>query len=357
MAKTFRDLWPELVSWTNLLQAYRRCRRRKRYRQPATAFDFAWETELLQLQRELNSGDYLPGAYSHFFISDPKPRLISAAPFRDRVVHHAIVAVMEPIFERSFIDDSYACRRARGTHLAIRRAQQYQRRFPWCLKTDIVQFFPSVDHEILMQVIRRRIADPAVLQLLRKILDSDPGTTADRSAPIWFPGDDLLTPLRPRGLPIGNLTSQFLANVLLDPLDHYIKETLRISGYVRYADDLLLFGHSRDELWEASAAIRQQLAKLRLRLHPRKTHVQPTSEWLTWLGMRVQGNRCRLSQQGIRRFIKRMRRQRRSFASGTVDGEAIRRSLHAWLGHVDMVTEQQVIRQLMAQHCVFRRSN
>lgn len=355
MAKTFRNLWPDLVSWPNLLQAYRRCRRRKRYRPPATAFDFAWEVELLQLQRELMSGEYIPGAYSHFRISDPKPRLISAAPFRDRVVHHAIVAVVEPIFERSFIDDSYACRRGRGTHLAIRRAQHYQRRFSWCLKTDIVQFFPSIDHEILIQVIGRRIADPCVMRLIRRILDSDTDTTAVQSEPVWFPGDDLLSPLRPRGLPIGNLTSQFFANVLLNPIDHFIRETLRIPGYVRYADDLLLFSDGRDQLWEAVAAIRQQLAAMRLRLHPRKTHVQPTSEWLTWLGMRIQGHRCRLSQQGICRFIKRMRRQRKLFAGGRLDGDAIRKSLHAWLGHVDLVTEQQVIGKLMAQHCVFRR--
>ncbi len=356
MAKTFRNLWPELVSWPNLLHAYRRCRRRKRYRQPATAFDFAWEVELLQLQRELTSGDYLPGACSHFHISDPKPRLISAAPFRDRVVHHAIVAVVEPIFERSFVDDSYACRRGRGTHLAIRRAQHYQRRFGWCLKTDIVQFFPSVDHEILMSVIRRRVADPEVLRLIRKILESDAEVTVAQATPVWFPGDDLLSPLRAPGLPIGNLTSQFFANVLLDPIDHFIRETLRIPGYVRYADDLLLFSDAREQLWEAAAALRRRLAEFRLRLHPRKTHVQPASEWLTWLGMRILGNRCRLSQQGIRRFIRRMRRQRRLFANGTLDADAIRRSLHAWLGHVDLVTEQQVIRQLTAQHCVFRRS-
>ncbi|MFM7037652.1 MAG: RNA-directed DNA polymerase [Planctomycetaceae bacterium] len=223
------------------------------------------------------------------------------------------------------------------------------------MKTDIVQFFPSVDHEVLMQVISRRIADPAVLRLIRKILDSDAEVTAAQATPVWFPGDDLLSPLRPRGLPIGNLTSQFFANVLLDPIDHFIKETLRIPGYVRYADDLLLFSDSRSQLWDAVAALRQRLADIRLRLHPRKTHVQPTTEWLTWLGMRILGHRCRLSQQGIHRFIRRMRRQRRLFAGGTLDAAAIRKSLHAWLGHVDLVTEQQVIRQLMAQHCVFRR--
>jgi|LauGreDrversion4_2_1035121.scaffolds.fasta_scaffold39195_3 RNA-directed DNA polymerase len=355
MAKTYRNLWPQVVDWRNLLLAYRRCRRRKRYRQPATEFDFAWEEQLLRLQQELQTGAYFPGAYQYFHISDPKPRLISAAPFRDRIVHHAIVNVLEPLFEPSFIDDSYACRLGRGTHKAIQRAQQFQKRFAWCLKTDIVKFFPSVDHEVMLGVLQRKVADPLLLRLLQQILASCEGVAGDDGGPVWFPGDDLLSVLRPKGLPIGNLTSQFFANVLLNPVDHFIKQTLRIPGYLRYADDLLLFSDDRQQLWEAVEGLTQRLGQYRLRLHPRKTHVQPSRCWLTWLGMRILGSRCRISQQGIHRFIRRMRRQRREYAAGAIDASRVRQSLHAWLGHTSAVTEAQVLKVLMRQHCVFSR--
>jgi retron-type reverse transcriptase len=343
------------VSWQNLLTAYQRCRRRKRYRKPATEFDFAWEEELLTLQRELIEQTYLPGLYHHFHISDPKPRKISAAPFRDRIVHHALVQVLEPLLERSFVGDTYACRRGRGTHAAILRAQEFQKRFAWVMQTDIVRFFPSVDHEILMGVLQRRIADPEVLELISLILRTNTGDHDESAAPVWFPGDDLFSPLRPKGLPIGNLTSQFFANVLLNPADHYIKERLRIPGYVRYADDLLLFSNDRHSLWEAKHSLQQYLNEYRLRLHPRKTQVQPAKQWLTWLGMRIRGSQCRLSQQGIQRFLRRMRRQRALYEAGALDSETIRKSLQAWLGHTELLSSNTLIKSLIYQHCVFSK--
>lgn len=355
MARTYRGLWTQVVSWQNLLTAYQRCRRRKRYRKPATEFDFAWEEQLLGLQRELIEGTYQPGAYHHFQISDPKPRKISAAPFRDRIVHHAVVQVLEPLLERSFIDDTYACRRGRGTHAAIRRAQEFQKRCAWVMQTDIVRFFPSVDHEILMGVLKRRIADPKLMELILLILSSNTSSHEDREAPVWFPGDDLFSALRPKGLPIGNPTSQFFANVLLNPADHYIKEQLRIPGYVRYADDLLLFSNDREHLWAAKQALQQFLNNYRLRLHPRKTHIQPAKKWLTWLGMRIRGRQCRLSQQGIRRFLRRLRRQRAMYEAGVLDAEKIRNSLRAWLGHTELLSTQTLVKALIHQHCVFSR--
>jgi len=265
------------------------------------------------------------------------------------------VNVLEPIFERSFVADSYACRVGRGTHKAIQRAQQFQKRYAWCLKTDIVKFFPSVDHEVMLGVLQQKVGDARLLKLLQLLLASGEGVAGDDGGPVWFPGDDLLSVLRPRGLPIGNLTSQFFANVLLNPVDHFIKEALRIPGYLRYADDLLLFSDDRQQLWGAVESLRERLGQYRLRLHPRKTHVQPTDCWLPWLGMRILGSRCRISQQGIQRFVRRMRRQRREYADGAIDAARIRQSLHAWLGHVSGVTEARVLQVLMRQHCVFSR--
>ena len=139
MARTYRNLWPQVVSWNNLVVAYQKCRRRKRYRRQATEFDFAWEANLLRLQHDLASGEYEPGGYRHFYVHEPKRRKISAAPFRDRVVHHAVVNVLEPLYERRFLYDSYACRKGKGTHRAIQRAVYYLRRSTYFLKTDIIR--------------------------------------------------------------------------------------------------------------------------------------------------------------------------------------------------------------------------
>lgn len=335
------------------MAAYRSCRRRKRYRQPACEFDFHWEQNLLNLQRELQRDCYEHGPYYHFHIREPKPRLISAAPFRDRVVHHAVVNILEPIFERRFIHDSYACRVGKGTHRAIQRTQHFLRRFPWCLKTDIVKFFPSVDHEFLCEVIRRTVSDDRVIALIHLILASG-ADLPDGPAPHWFPGDDLLAPLRPRGLPIGNLTSQFFANVFLDPVDHFIKERLQVPGYVRYADDLLLFGHSKTQLWQVRDALAARLAKSRLLLHPHKTHVQPTSRPVTYLGFQVGRHERRMSQQGIRRFIRRMRRMRHEFETGTLDLREIPVSLQAWQAHLRGVNSYAIQQILLRQHVRFR---
>lgn len=333
MARTYRNLWPDVVAWENLLLAYRKCRRRKRYKTVATAFDFRWEENLLQLQRELCDGNYQPGEYRHFHISEPKPRKISAAPFRDRVVHHALVTILEPIFERRFIYDSYACRRGKGTHRALDRAQYYLRRFDWCLKTDVVRFFPNVDHELLFRQISRSVSDERVLDLITVILRSGEGVLCDEATHHVFPGDDLFSVLRPRGLPIGNLTSQFFANVFLDPIDHFIKEQLRVPGYVRYADDLLLFGDTRQSLWQYRDAVADCLADKRLCLHPAKTHVRPTGTGVSFLGFRVGRNTRRLCQTAIRRFRRRMRQLQWDRKHGRTDFKTIRTSLQAWLVH------------------------
>src|SRR5262249_13122098 len=176
------------------------------------------------------------------------PRLISAAPYRDRVVHPALCNVLEPIFERSFVFDSYACRAGKGTHAAVRRCQEYARRFRYVLKGDIRKYFPSIDHQILKERIARKIKDRDVHWLVDLLIGA---SNAQEPSAAWFPADDLLTPLERRGaLPIGNQTSQFFANAYLDPLDHYLKDRLGVGGYVRYCDDFLVFSDDKGELAE-----------------------------------------------------------------------------------------------------------
>lgn len=332
--RSYGNLFEKVIDFENLWRAYRRARRGKRSRPDVAAFEYRLEGELCSLRDELASGAYRPGLYRHFRITEPKPRIISAAPFRDRVVHHALCQVLEPIFEPRFIADSYACRVGKGTHRAIQRCQQFQRRFGYRLQCDIVRFFPSVDHETLTSWIARRVRDSRVMELVRAILASGAHISDESpSPPYWFPGDDLFAPLRPRGLPIGNLTSQFWANVYLDPLDHFIKEALRCRGYVRYCDDFILFGDSPAQLQEWRGQVVEYLTELRLRLHAGRCQVVPTRQGIPFLGFRIFRDRKLLLRPGIRRFRRRLKALQEAFAAGTVTATQIGQAVQSWVAH------------------------
>jgi len=357
VAKTFRGLWPQLVSWRNLVLAFRKCRRGKRCKPDAARFDFAWESQLLQLQRELRDGSYTPGQYRHFYVFDPKKRKISAAPFRDRVIHHALVNVLEPLYERQFIFDSYACRRNKGTHRGLARAQHYLRRFPYYLKTDVVKFFPSVDHAILLEVLQERLADGRVLGLVDKILASGAGVLDSEVEPGYFPGDDLFALERPHGLPIGNLTSQFFANVLLDKADHFVKELLGVPGYVRYCDDLVLFGSDKAFLREWRLRLETRLLDLRLRLHQDKTQLRPSRCGLKFLGFVLRPHERRLQQRSLVRLNRRLRRYRWLRARGLAHASDLACSLAAWRAHAAYANScgvQAAIRRRLQKSCYLK---
>lgn len=210
--KRYGGLWPDIIEFENLLRAARQAQRGKRFRENVLAFNYHLERELFTLQRELAQHTYRPGAYRTFEIKDPKPRQISAAPYRDRVVHHALCNVIMPLLERSLIHDTYANRVGYGTHRALKRFTEWARSHRYCLQCDIQKYFPSIDHEILKELIRQKmIKCPETLWLIELIID---GSNDQIPVMEYFPGDDLLTPVqRRRGLPIGNLTSQFFANL------------------------------------------------------------------------------------------------------------------------------------------------
>ncbi len=266
-------LWENVVSFEALLRAAEQARRGKRFRPDVAAFHFNLEHELWALHEELSTKTYRPGAYRSFHIYEPKLRQISAAPYRDRVVHHALVNVLEPIYERTFIDDSYACRKGKGTHAAVDRCQHFARRFRYVLKADVQKFFPSLDHEILKSLVARKVKDRDVLWLVNRIIDhSNPQEEVQN----WFPGDDLFIPgERRRGIPIGNQTSQFFANVYLDPLDHFVKERLGIKGYVRYVDDFLVFSDDKRRLADMRERIRDFLVTCGCDSTRRRTSFSP----------------------------------------------------------------------------------
>ena len=333
LMKTYTNLYPQVYAWENLELAYRRARKGKRAQPAVAAFEFERERNLITLQQELQSQTYTPGAYHSFFIHEPKRRLISAAPFRDRVVHHALCNVIEPLFERRFIFDSYANRVGKGTHRALDRCTHYARRYRYVLPCDLRQFFPSIDHAILRATLAQSIADSDVLWLIDHIIASGVGVLAEQYTMRWFPGDDLWAVHRPRGLPIGNLTSQFWANCYLNPLDHFIKRKLKCRAYLRYVDDMLLFAEDKAQLWEWRAAVVEFLAGLRLTLHEAPAQPRPVTTGIPFLGFIVFPDHRRLKRRKGLYFQRRYRQMQADFAAGDLSFAQFDASVQGWINH------------------------
>lgn len=314
-------LFEKVADFHALCVATKRAARGKRQTQSAASFLFHLESEVLSLQREIWDGCYQPRPYRTFSISDPKPRTISAADFRDRVAHHALCAVLEPLFERAAIFDSYACRPGKGSHAAVRRAQHFARRFGRFLKLDIQKFFENLDHEVLKASLRRLVKDARLLRLADRIID--------HGAPGSAPG---------KGLPIGNLTSQHFANHYLSPLDHFVKEKLRVPGYLRYMDDFLFFSDSKRFLCEAHRRILEFLElKLKLQLKSEVTVHAPVSEGIPFLGLRIWPQVIRLDGSGKRRLIRALKLGAEGLACGRLAEDALAASLRSRLGHAEHV--------------------
>lgn len=334
--KRHKHLWAEVCSLENLTAAARRAMQGKRGTLAGARFFADWEREVVRLERELREGSYRPGEYLYFMVTDPKERLVAAAPFRDRVVHHALVRVIEPLFERRFIEDSYACRAGKGTHAAMRRALEFAKRFPWAVKCDIRRYFPSIDHALLRRSLARVIGDPEVLRLVDAILGSHrDGFTRRWSPPALGETGDLLSSSDfPRGLPIGNLTSQLFANIHLDGFDHFIKQSLRVKGYVRYVDDFLIFGASRHEVRELGEEAREYLRNLYLEIHPDKYRVLRSDRGVDFCGFVVRSDgRIRVREASVRRFRRRLRAMRQEVRTGRREASAMTLSVRAWIAH------------------------
>jgi retron-type reverse transcriptase len=329
--KTAKKLYGQITTFENLLLASRKARKGKRFKKSAARFEEQLENELLLLQKQLIAKTYQPGNYKSFFIYEPKKRMISAAPYRDRVVHHALCNIIEPVFEKSFIFDSYANRKNKGTHKAILRYQYFARKYKYVLKADIKKYFPSIDHEILKKVIRRKIACGNTLRLIDMIIDN---SNKQEAVFDLFPGDDLFTAVeRKKGIPIGNLTSQFFANIYLNPFDHYIKEALGCKAYIRYVDDFVIFGNDKNELWQVLEQCRKFLAQFRLLLHPKKSEVMTTKDGVEFLGHRVFPDFRLLKKQNIKRFKRRFRKDWRLFEEGIMSENDFIVRFNSWQGH------------------------
>jgi len=340
------DLYGRVANFNALRIAARKAVMGKRKKPGASAFYANLERELLRLERELRERTYRPGRYVEILVRDPKQRLVSAAPFRDRVVHHALCAVIVPLFERSFIANTFANRVGKGTHKAIRAYERYRDRHAHVLRADIFRYFPSIDHAILKAEFRRRIGCESTLWLMDAIVD---GSNPQEPADLHFPGDDLFEPFRRRrGLPIGNLTSQFFANLYLNCFDHWVTEVLS-APYVRYVDDFALFHDDPKVLEEWQERIDRYLEGRRLKLHPRKTAILPTAEPSQFLGfVLLPSGKRRLPEDNVARFRNRLRGLRDRWRAGTVTQAELDARIGAWIAHASHADTFRLRRSLFS---------
>ena len=323
--KTYSNLFDTIVTLDNLSAAYRAARRGKRGKPQAALFEIEAERNLLRLHGELREGAYRPGRYRLLLIREPKRRVIAAAPFRDRVVHHAWCRVVMPLLFRSFIDDTYACLPGRGTHRAVLRHLEFMRKYEYRCHLDVRAFFPSVTVDLLLDLIAQRIQDRRAVDLLSRILESGLGIYREERVMSYL-GLEPYGPEERRGLPIGNLTSQHLANCYLSELDHLIKREWKTRGYLRYMDDLVLFGDHpgqlRDRAEQAIDYLDRQ-RKLEVKQRPR---VIPTRAPATYLGYVASRSGLRLSASMLTKIRCRARRL------ASTESPRLQRTLSSWKG-------------------------
>lgn len=345
--KRYGNLFEHLTSFENLYLASIKARKGNRCKGSVIRFEKDIEEELFQLQEELVTKTYKPGGYREFTIYERKPRKISAAPYRDRVVHHALCNVIEPIFEKIFIFDSYACRHEKGTHKAVGRFTEFSRKNKYVLKTDIKKYFPSIDHEILFAKIRKKIKCRDTLWLIKTIID---GSNEQEEVKDYYEDDGLFTPFqRKKGIPIGNLTSQFFANIYLNDLDHYMKEHLRCKYCLRYVDDITVFENDKKTLWGIKEKINDFLTKDKLKLHPGKTYVAPVSVGIDHLGYRIYPTHRRLRKDNSLAFKRKLKRLAQLYNAGEISFDELNASVQSWLGHAEHADTYRLRRSIFSQ--------
>lgn len=308
------DLKESFLSFENLYSGYKKAfKATKNY--SACKFTFNLDKELLLLRQELSTCAYMPRDYRYFIIQDPKKREISIADFRDRVVHHSLVNILELVYEKRFIHDSYATRKGKGTHRAIAKAQQCLTQNRWYLKMDVRKYFDSISHEILNDIIARTIKDPFILNLCAVIITK---------------GGDGIT-----GLPIGNLTSQFFANVYFDIFDHFIKEQLRVKHYVRYMDDFCVFSDDKEYLKNIRKEVTDFLNnKLRLEIKDKATLINNRLHGMPFLGVRIFPNLIRYRKENFNRSFKKLKTREWEYANGYIDYETYSSSMQSLTAHL-----------------------
>jgi len=301
--KTHKNLYPKIYDLKNLILAHKKARKHKTKKRDVKEFEENLAYNLKTLHDELKAKTYSPKPLKTFILRDPKTRKISKSDYRDRVVHHALCNIIEPIFEKTFIYDSYANRKNKGTLNAIKRFDLFKRKvsgngtiiknkfndsnfvYGFCLKADIKHYFQRVNHEILLNLIKRKISDKDIIWLINRILKTN----------------NLKNSMNNVGMPLGNLTSQFFANIYLNELDYFVKHTISAKYYLRYVDDFVILHKSKFQLesWKNDIIIFLGY-NLKLKLHPEKSKIYPLSRGIDFLGFRTYYHFRLLRRRNIR---------------------------------------------------------
>ncbi|MDA1055623.1 MAG: reverse transcriptase/maturase family protein [Planctomycetota bacterium] len=281
------NLFDQIADRDNLRIAFHKAARGRRGQAMVRQFAASLDRHIAAMSEAIRGGTFQVGRFQQFLIRDPKERVITAPCFDERVLHHAIMNVCEPVMDRWLIDDTFACRTGKGREAAIERAQHFTRNATWFLKLDVRKYFDSVPHAKLMDFLERRFKDRRLLELLNRIIAAYRGE----------PGI---------GLPIGSLTSQHFANFYLGWLDRFVKESLRVRGYVRYMDDMLLWHESREALIEIHGRC-QKFAATQLALDFKLGEVQRTGAGVPFLGCRIWPTHVELNRRSKRRWRNRVR--------------------------------------------------
>jgi len=394
MGKRFGFLYEKIYEWDNLLNAFNKAKKGKSNKKEVLEFEYDLENILIKIQKQFAGQNYKFSGYKTFQIYEPKERLISCAPFKDRVIHHAICNIINPIIDKSIISDSYACRKGKGLHHAIKRAYYFYRNSKYVYKFDIQKYFYTIDHEILLNKLKRKIKDPRLLRLLDDLLATynyaDDSLSEELS--LLFPrrisslldsssyafvgvsqrDDNNLSEefleenshdlsrrslakteeshpncnIRKRGLPIGNLTSQLFANFYFSDFDHFCKERLKCKYYIRYMDDVLIFGNSKLELEKVKQDVEKELSEIRLHIHPNKNQISKTDHGINFLGFRFKDNQIRLQNRNLVRFKHKLH----GFASREISIEEIILSFNGHLGYFNSGHCRKIISNILDEY-------
>ncbi|NQU82421.1 MAG: RNA-dependent DNA polymerase [Parcubacteria group bacterium] len=324
--KIYKNIFPQIISLENLFSAWNNFRKGKQKKLDVQKFECNLEQNIFQLHRDLKNKTYKHGSYSNFYIKDPKIRHIHKATVRDRILHHAIFKILSPIFDPTFISNSFSCRVGKGTHKGINTLDKIIRQtsnnsFKPCfiLKCDIKKFFDSINHSILLNIIRKRIKDDDALWLLEIVIKS---FTSQHS-----------TLFEQNGLPIGNLTSQLFANIYLNEFDQFVKHTLRIKHYIRYTDDFVIVANDKLFLEKIIAHLNYFLTeKLFLKLHPNKVTIRKSSQGTDFLGYILFPHYRLLRTKTKQRIFKKLEKRIWEYKNGIISKQTLEQSLQSYLG-------------------------
>lgn len=335
------SLYDQICSYNNLELAFKKARKRKTTKHYVIQFEKDLEHNLMVLRTELLLHSYRPRPLKTFIIREPKTRRISKSDFRDRVVHHAVCNIIEPIFEKTFIYDSYANRAGKGTRKAIERLVCFKRRISrnntdtvFVLKADIRHFFDTVDHKILLELVARRIYDKRLIWLIQIILANHKSKQEGK------------------GMPLGNLTSQFFANVYLNDLDYFIKHILMIKYYIRYVDDFIILEKTLEKMREYKIKIHKFLKKsLSIELHPEKTKITILSRGICFLGLRIFPHHKLLKKSNIRKFKIKITWLNHKCYTKNKDVDTIYDYLEGWLDYSRQADTYRLKKRLIQQYC------